>query len=350
MYSGISPYDMDWTDLNEIERKMKIRKGVKKLFISDPNIIENETENIFGTIIPDENRQYLYMMKSFCDMNGAQLVLIKNPVITLPIFYRASWTKSKSDSIRNLAYENGIEFIDLQYDYDLRIDWKHDTKDGGMHLNYDGAKKITDFFCNYLIHHDVYGEHNSIINSFLDKYNKHTELAELHLESDFSNYIQKLKTFSDSLCIFMSICDTGMSELLEEEKEQLKRIGLKEFDNAEWSNSYLSIINENKVILDSLSDSGQSFSYVMPNDIKVDLVSRDFLSDSFCSIKIKEVEYALNQRGLNIVVFDKDANMVIDSCVFDFWSKDEHKAIRNNRQLYYMLFDYEFYLCGYQGK
>jgi len=66
----------------------------------------------------------------------------------------------------------------------------------------------------------------------------------------------------------------------------------------------------------------------LEQEIKVDknnfsLVSAGYEQGNMASIKLNDVEYALNKRGLNIVVYDKNLGSLIDSVRIDTYVGDE---------------------------
>lgn len=90
------------------------------------------------------NGQIVRAMKRRCDSIGARLVLISVPSTK-------NWSYRRHNGISKLAEDIGCEFIDMNLMNDeLQIDWAHDTRDQGDHLNYKGACKVTDFLSTYL--------------------------------------------------------------------------------------------------------------------------------------------------------------------------------------------------------
>ena len=43
-----------------------------------------------------------------------------------------------------------MQYIDLNIDNIINIDWDTDSKDGGEHLNYYGALKVTNYYGQYI--------------------------------------------------------------------------------------------------------------------------------------------------------------------------------------------------------
>ncbi|SFB16723.1 hypothetical protein SAMN05216249_11161 [Acetitomaculum ruminis DSM 5522] len=77
-----------------------------------------------------------------CEKNGSKVVLLKCP--------SSDWSKKKYESIKKYADKKGIEFLDLNYELSGYIDWDNDTCDGGIHMNYFGASKVTSYLGDYL--------------------------------------------------------------------------------------------------------------------------------------------------------------------------------------------------------
>ena len=87
--------------------------------------------------------KYLLLMKEYCESHGAKLVLVSSPS-------PKNWTYAKHNSVSDWAQANAVTYEDLNLNDALGIDWASDTKDGGDHLNFDGAKKVSAYVGNWL--------------------------------------------------------------------------------------------------------------------------------------------------------------------------------------------------------
>lgn len=88
---------------------------------------------------------YLNKITKLCKDNGIELVLIKAPSLY------PYWYNEYDEQIRNYAEENDIAFYNLKNNVEeIGIDYSTDTYDGGLHLNLNGATKLSKFFAKLL--------------------------------------------------------------------------------------------------------------------------------------------------------------------------------------------------------
>ena len=89
--------------------------------------------------------EYLDKILELCNKNNITLVLIKAPSL-YPYWYEEYDEQIKDyASNHNLDYYNFIDKID-----EIGIDFSKDTYDGGLHLNLDGATKLSNYFAPIL--------------------------------------------------------------------------------------------------------------------------------------------------------------------------------------------------------
>lgn len=75
------------------------------------------------------------------------------------------------------ANSKNIAYLDLNLNVDeLGIDWNFDSRDGGDHLNYYGALKITNYMGNYLYNLNILTNHKG--DKKYDSWNKSYEMYE----------------------------------------------------------------------------------------------------------------------------------------------------------------------------
>jgi hypothetical protein len=91
---------------------------------------------------------YLNKIRELCDDNGIQLILIKAPTL-MP-----HWYDEWDEQIVKYAADNGLCYVNMLKEAEaIGIDYyseNADTFDAGMHLNLNGAEKLSEWFGNYL--------------------------------------------------------------------------------------------------------------------------------------------------------------------------------------------------------
>ena len=311
------------------------------------NEIEDRHNPLFAPTIHEETYRYLSAIKSVCEQHGANLILIKIPNSAYPQTYEATWTRKKHDLAVEFAKKMGLPFIDFKYDIDCGIDYSRDSWDGGGHLNLNGTLKVTDALGKWIsLNYPEFINHkNKTIEQKLPLYKELKWTCELQLENDFLEYLSKLSAPNKELVVFFSIQDTGLAESKEDEKQALSSYGFKtNFHEISYGDSFIAVVDNGIIRYECTSNRERSHSYLIDENTKVNLYSAGWECANGTSISINNIENAIRWRGLNIVVYDKTANMVIDSVCFDFLDSTINNPRRDNHAINKMRFDYQYYL------
>lgn len=84
--------------------------------------------------------KYLEKMRKLCEKEGIQLILIKAPSLA------PQWYDSQNEQVVEYAKKHNLPYINF---YELLeetgIDYETDTYDGGLHMNYSGAQKLSKY-------------------------------------------------------------------------------------------------------------------------------------------------------------------------------------------------------------
>lgn len=109
-------------------------------------IAETKKGETFGKL----PMEYLDKMRTLCEENGIQLILMKAPSLA------PEWYDSDNRQVVDYAKKHKLPYINF---YELleetKIDYETDTYDGGLHMNLSGADKLSEYLGNYLA--DRYG-------------------------------------------------------------------------------------------------------------------------------------------------------------------------------------------------
>lgn len=93
---------------------------------------------------PAKNAPLVRDLLERCREHGAQLMLVSAPSTI-------NWSAARHDSVAALARELGVPYLDMNLmPGEVPIDWQQDSYDGGDHMNYRGARKVSACLGQYL--------------------------------------------------------------------------------------------------------------------------------------------------------------------------------------------------------
>lgn len=148
-------YHTRWSMLNETDiRKLYIKdlytyKGfllnnrTEKYEVKNKKINNKVKEKKVQIEINEEVDKIINKIIDYCKKNDICLKFIKLPE---PKF----WDENKNEIVEKYAREKNIEYIDMNYNNKIDINWEEDTFDNGDHLNMSGAEKVSEFIGDYL--------------------------------------------------------------------------------------------------------------------------------------------------------------------------------------------------------
>lgn len=94
----------------------------------------------------DENILFLNKIIKLCKENGITLILVKSPTLY------PYWYEEYDNYIVEFAKNNNLDYYNLlKLRDEIKIDFNYDTYDGGVHLNLNGAEKLSKYFANLLV-------------------------------------------------------------------------------------------------------------------------------------------------------------------------------------------------------
>lgn len=146
------------------------------------------------------------------------------------------------------------------------------------------------------------------------------EMTKEWLKNSFA-MVQYLQTISkENYMVFISVKDEASTCITPDIQDNLFSLGLTESLYGAWRNSYLAILDGGTVVYESLGNELIQHSGTI-EDVQFYVESSGANTGNTASIQVEGNEYALNQRGMNIVVYDKTTQTVVDSVCFDLYDK-----------------------------
>lgn len=318
MTSAVTGTGLTFENVNSEVKSMKDSKGIKKEY-SDGIYAEYEIDTELYQITPDRSTvEYITQMKELCKAHDAQLVMTKIPTIGMPQVYYASWSYDKYQLAKKVCDEIGVAFLDMVYDetYRADIDWKKDVIDGGQHFNIRGAEKITECFAAYCEQAGLEKTINEYYWQCAEEYASVKRICMLQSEFDFDEYINRIAEDGDYTVVISAQSDFQAS-LTKEAVRSLMRLGLQSSFTDGLRDSYIAVIDRNKIVYEAISNRRTEYTDFLPGGGKIEVISSGLNTGASSSIKINGEEHSTDLCGLNIVVFDNSTNLVVDSVNFN---------------------------------
>jgi hypothetical protein len=272
--------------------------------VSPGKNIEKAVSDLVNYCTADTESKYLFLVA---------------PYMQKEHFAYLNWTK------KQLA-NAGLDVLDTSHYVDeMGINFETDFRDVN-HFNIYGGLKYTDWFSQWLLAHydlqDRYGQSNYVewqddYKRFLPYLLSHTNNLKYYLE-----YINNPR-----FTLFFSICDEASKNLTDEQMASFAELGFKSDLKSVYKASFVGVWQNGGVVYESYGDlKGEEMqsSGILPNGIGYSIVSSttnvtDKQSRGKASIVLNSEEYAINSRGINIVVYDTETGKVIDSVAWDTW-------------------------------
>ena len=136
--------------------------------------------------------------------------------------------------------------------------------------------------------------------------------------TDFDTYLIELNKIKKNVMILLSVKDTVGLHFRQESAELLNKIGIATNLSGKHGHSYIGLINKGKVVVDTLSSTNEDLNIRLDcNDKEIILYSSVYTRNNLSDIRIEDINYSIDLRGLNIVVYDISLDNVVDMVCFD---------------------------------
>ncbi len=243
--------------------------------------------------IVKESAGYICDIVELCRKNGAQLLFIKTPV--------SDYTHEKGNAMQKFADECGVRLIDYNRKWDdLGLDYKVDFLDT-IHLNLNGAKKLTDSLGKTLVNDFGMPDHRG-----------ETEYSSW--DKDYSIYQAELAALELQDCIELP----GYLKLLENQDYVLLYAGnISHVDGSVKEKLELLPLEQEGIqygVVD-LGDKKGRGHYAGNGKMRYDIgdVRCEISAEGSYMIRLLGENVVQGEDGFYLAVFDKELNMVADS-------------------------------------
>lgn len=147
---------------------------------------------------------------------------------------------------------------------------------------------------------------------------ENTKYREIKTLEDYLDFLAKTNN-----TIIICLKDTAGYWLDMNIQTKMFKLGLKEMLVNKLFAGYIAIIDNKKIIYEKLGQYNEKVTFRKHiNEHLVEVISAPYQNGNLASINIDGMEHAVNDRGINIVVFEKYTNEIIDSVAFDTHVKD----------------------------
>lgn len=157
-YFPIFKYHNNWKKYLKFGKKdnwINVDKGYKYITKVEPSKNKNYMKfTKKSSSFLKGNLEYFEKIIKLCEDNNIKLVLVSFPS-------QSSWNYKKHMGMKKISRKYNVEFIDLNLEESLKINWQKETKDKGAHLNYLGAKKVSHYMGNYLKSTNLVKDHRN---------------------------------------------------------------------------------------------------------------------------------------------------------------------------------------------
>lgn len=255
--------------------------------------------------------EYLDKIVELCKENEMKLILVNTPSTETGI--------EEYNCMSAYAQMHQIEYYDFnetalynEIDYNFSVDNQDIT-----HVNYWGAQKISNKMGTILTgdRYQMEAVHDEQWETSREFYSVSVHNAELCHITDVVEYLNAIQ--QDRYTIFIAAMDDASSSINRDIIAKMEELGLSIDLTSKFRNSYYAVISPDGILEEVGTEALSAQGSFRDGRCIYNISSAGLLCGNTCSININHKEFAIKQRGLNIVVYDNVCRKVVDAVCFD---------------------------------
>lgn len=273
-----------------------------------------------GRIIEFENKRFIKFANEI--VNKANEIIEKklyNPhVIEFPDFVLADSSHKFGLSAHhyiNDYYEYGAKALEIIMQQLPRYQEKTALEE--LKRQYSKQFELIRDSCKYREYKSKFDQLRIIKDILENNYDSQqiTKLAKNITDIEF--FIELLKILKKDYLIVLTIRDT-VGKYFTSAMEKIKELGFTKLSN-DFRRTYIGVLSKGKILYDTAGDTIEDVVF-SNEELNLSVLSSSFERQNKAEIIINGIDYAVNIRSLNFVVYDIENRILIDSVGFDnFW-------------------------------
>lgn len=246
----------------------------------------------------------------------------------------------KYNTMKDIIESYGFDYLNAnEYYDDMNLDFSKDFYEEN-HVNCFGAEKYTAFLEDYLVkHYDLPDKREDASYSSWDMnyvaFKEQEKNVKQAIETIIQNEekteaISEMLKATDDIYQYVTLAkDSGFTLLMASQGELNDDLSVEEmnilsefgFDTSaiQKSTDYIGVESGKNIIYTNITTDGQQYT----GPVGKSSYSISSGETEKCSIKVSEIEYAIQKDGLNIVVYDNYRDIVVDSVAINFSNIDK---------------------------
>ncbi len=272
------------------------------------------------------NESYLIRIIELCRENNIGVVLTKTP--------DPSWNGVKAKHVELLAKEQKVEYIDFNTEKmikEINLDYANDGGDS-VHLNLNGAKKVTDYLGKYLSENYEISDKrkderiSAIFDAEMEMYNQTYADATLRMTYNLDNYF---KAIDKDYYSFVLANGENPVKIGKDMRKRLEKLGFSKstLDALTVENTNVIEVVNAKQNVASTSEAVEDMMSHNENGIFQDGSVYNITSEpGDCVMKINREDSVSDDDQINLLVYNNITHEVADCVRFDV-SEDGTVAI-----------------------
>ena len=251
--------------------------------------------------LADLSVEYMEKIIALCKEEGVDLLFLKTPNDHIH-------NQPDYNAVRDIADANQVPYLDLNREMS-----------GQLHNHVFHAETITKRIGEWLL--ELYEVEDKRENPQFaqwhedaDYYYRYKHQLKLNEIDDFEDYVSEL--IGKDYLVSIAVNQDAGAYLSEEAVELMMQLGCKRDVSDAGGKSYLAVVENGILHAEACEDEVVAYENRL-YEHRFSIISQGAMAGSNASIMIDDVEYAPNEKGFNVVVYDPKLDMILSSKSFE---------------------------------